>query len=358
MLSALAPRRGGFLYIAHMDTGILTLAAGHPQYGKYAAALAVTLRAKGYTGPLSVLYTVSDVGGKKDVHSLSDIQPDHRDLFDAEILVPNELCFYERPHGNIIKRTKAYHLPKLSLDLLTPYTNATLFLDADTAALTDLTPHIEGLLDSGQTFLPQCNNIAKRSADGKDTLYPATPYYTYWTHGLENAVPTKIFDDLRACALGHMMQGERWLPQTQTTYMWLTKDGFDVMRTARELLLSNSLAVGGWAGSVPDEAYINAAWCLTGRGQLPPYRPVLCPVVGKASDYVPLAKGWTSANIAAAANLGGCVAYTPAFEGSGNFAIGEFYNRIVSESAIALRVPAAGLHWVRKSTFNQQRVNG
>jgi hypothetical protein len=335
-----------------MKTGIATVACGHPAYGRYAAALAITIRASGYTGPLAVLYSVAKVRGMGVVDSLSYMTDAQRALFTDFVLVPESFYTYKKTDT---ESTFAFHLPKMYLDVLSPYEN-TLFIDSDTVIVHDLNSHVNDLRASGHDFLTQVNSMTRLAMDGTIKLYDTKPYYTYWSGDGDGKAPVSVIRQLQKTGLIGL---NSWLPQSQSTYLWFTPGGHNIFTTARKILQAKAIEPFGWSGSVPDEAYFNAAYAVTGRPKPQTYRPIFSPVVGLPAHYRSGHTKWSRELLIDILHHDGCIGYTPAMEGANvPHAIPALYNEIVTDACKKLHMPATGLAWKQKSTFNPLRRTG
>ncbi len=137
-----------------MSRGILTIAGGHPNWGKYAYNLAMSLRATEPGIKVSVAHSGS---------GLSHLAPHMRMAFDKIIEIP-EAYTHKHGHQEFIKaKTYMYHL--------SPYTE-TIFLDADTIWLPKKTPSsvFESMTDD---LLFQCRGRVNLK-DNVKTLWTTT----------------------------------------------------------------------------------------------------------------------------------------------------------------------------------------
>jgi hypothetical protein len=98
--------------------GILLIAAGHPNYGKLAATLAMSLRSIGCSWPITVAVTEG---------SLSHVTPEYLEYISDTVTIPQE---YITHNGEV-----CYIKAKAHINDLTPY-DWTLFIDADVVMLT------------------------------------------------------------------------------------------------------------------------------------------------------------------------------------------------------------------------------
>jgi len=136
------------------DRGILTIAAGHPNWGKYAYNLAMSIRA---TEP-TALISVAVYGG-----ALGHLAPHMRMAFDQIIHIP-EKYVHKKDHEECLKA-------KMFMYQLSPY-KETIFLDADTIWLPGKKP--SAIFDSMQSdLLFQCRGKVSIKEDVK-TLWTTT----------------------------------------------------------------------------------------------------------------------------------------------------------------------------------------
>jgi len=111
--------------------GILIIAAGHPYYGKMAAALAASIRAKQSNISIHLAYAGE---------ALKYLKAEEVCLFTSTSIIPEK--FYKLPNGKT-----AYIRTKLFLPQLSPF-QQTIFLDCDTIWLKNKPDDLFSALDS------------------------------------------------------------------------------------------------------------------------------------------------------------------------------------------------------------------
>lgn len=201
-----------------MSKGILLIAAGHPNWGKYAYNLLMSIRA---TEP-STKVSVAHAGA-----GLSHLAPHMRMAFDKIIPIPTE---YIEKHGHeefIKAKTYMYNL--------SPYTE-TIFLDSDTIWLPKKTPSsvFESMKDD---LLFQCRGRVSLK-DNVKTLWTTT-------ESIRNVYKIK--------------SGYFYNISSEFVYFKKTKQNNAFFKLAQREYDSLKLKVEPFGGSTPDELPLSIA---------------------------------------------------------------------------------------------------
>ena len=224
-----------------MNRGILLIALGHPNYGRYAVNLCASIKAADSTFPVAVVV---------DEKSLSHSFPEEKFLFDKIIQCPPEATDY---NGK-----KAYVKAKLYADLLTPF-KETIFMDVDIAWIPKRSPNelFEQLKDTDF----QVKNNGWYDVEAKERHDPKL--YTY------NCDPQKMATHFKI---------QKFIPQCQGEFIYFKKNARTkkIFDKARKVFETSTLKTTyTFAGiDMNDEFALNAAIGMLNVEMKMPYNPI------------------------------------------------------------------------------------
>lgn len=224
-----------------MDKGILLIALGHPNYGRYATNLCASIKVADASMPVAVIV---------DSTSLSHSFQTEKNLFDKIILCPEEAMNY---NGK-----KSYVKPKLWADLLTPF-KETIFMDVDVAWIPKRSP--KELFEQ----LKGCDFQIKNNGyyDVVSGLRVDSGIYTYNANPEEMAKHFKI---------------KSFIPQCQGEFFYFKKNATTrkLFKKARNVFDNSTLkTTGTFAGiDMNDEFAFNVAIAHFGFKMQMPYNPI------------------------------------------------------------------------------------
>lgn len=205
--------------------GVLIIALGHGLYGKYAQALAASIRVADPQIPICLVWAGS---------TLKEISAKNRTLFSEIIECPKE--YYTR-NGKTV-----WHRPKCYMDLLSPY-DKTLFLGADTVVF-----HTKKVSD----LLAELNGVGFTAQN-----------YGYFDFERDNEKEFRYYpwcNPLNVKKALKLSKGKFYVFQSSLVYFEKSQKTSNYFEKVRESIDNNAtLSDIPWNGDIPDELAFNIA---------------------------------------------------------------------------------------------------